>query len=165
MRKEYNNLNKATKTEYLGTDGNPVAIANGTAAVLNEYDEKGNMIRESYLDEDGDPHAIQPTGKYDAKTYYSYVEIRKEYNEQNKLIEQSYFDSDGDRAKCAQQYSIQRYEYDNLGRQTLTSWFTVNEEPYVNKAGYASMATTYAPDGSKTDTYYNANGNEVTVNK
>ena len=113
------------------------------------------------MDENEDPHAIQPTGKYDARTYYSYVEIRKAYNEQNKLIEQSYFD----RAKCAQQYSIQRYEYDNLGRQTLTSWFTVNEEPYVNKDGYASMATAYAPDGSKTDTYYNANGDEVTVNK
>ena len=164
FRKEYNDLNKVTKTEYLDTDGNLVAIANGTAVVLNEYDEKGNMVKESYLDEDGDTHSIQPTGKYDPKTYYSYAEIRKEYNEQNKMTEQSYYDAEGDRAKCAQQYSIQRFEYDNLGRQILTAWFTVSEEPYVNKDGYASMVTTYAPDGSKTDTYYNANGDEVTVN-
>ena len=39
------------------------------------------------------------------------------------------------------------------------------EQPYVNKDGYVSMATSYAPDGSKKDTYYNANGDEVTVNK
>ena len=80
-----------------------------------------------------------------------------------KLIEEAYFDADGDPAKCASQFSIKRNEYDELGRQTLTAWFTTNDEPYVNDKGYASMATTYAADGSKTDTYYDANGNEVTV--
>ena len=162
VRKEYNESNKPVKTEYLGTDGERVAISNGTSAVLNEYDEKGNMIRETYEDEDGDQHAIESKSK-DRSKYYSYVEIRKSYNEQNKLIEQAYFDADGDPAKCSNQYSIQRYEYDSLGRQTLTEWFTVNDEPYVNKKGYASMTTTYNADGSKTDTYYDANGNEVIV--
>lgn len=79
------------------------------------------------------------------------------------MIEQAYIDADGDPAKCASQYSIQRYEYDPQGRQILTSWFTVNDEPYVNDKGYVSMATTYAADGSKTDTYYDKNGNEVKV--
>lgn len=75
----------------------------------------------------------------------------------------SYYDSDGDPAKCASQYSIQRFEYDAQGRQTLTAWFTVNDEPYVNDKGYASMVSTYASDGTKTDIYYDANGNEVKV--
>ena len=102
------------------------------------YDEKGNMIRETYEDEDGNQHAIESTSK-DRSKYYSYVEIRKTYNEQNKLIEQAYIDADGDPAKCAKQYSVQRYEYDPQGRQTLTAWFTVNDEPYVNDKGYVSM--------------------------
>jgi hypothetical protein len=163
VRKEYNEQNKVTKTEYLGTDGNPVAIKNGTAVVLNTYDDKGNMLTESYQDVDGDTHAITSDPKAKPDKYYSYTEIRKTYNDQNKLTEQAYYDADGDRAKCAQQYSIQRYEYDKLGRQTLTSWFNVNEEPYVNDKGYASMASNYAEDGTQTDTYYDAEGNEVYV--
>ena len=163
VRKTYNDQNKPVKTEYLGTDGERTAITNGTSAVINEYDANGNMIRESYEDEEGNQHAIQSENNKDPQKYYSYVEIRKTYDEQNKLIEEAYFDADGDPAKCASQFSIKRNEYDELGRQTLTAWFTTNDEPYVNDKGYASMATTYAADGSKTDTYYDANGNEVTV--
>ena len=48
-------------------------------------------------------------------------------------------------------------------RQTLTAWFNVNEEPYVNDKGYASMASTYAEDGTQMDNYYDAEGNEVYV--
>ena len=118
------------------------------------------MIRETYEDEEGNQHAIESTN---SKKYFCYVEIRKSYNEQNKLIEESYFDADGDPAKCSKQYSILRNEYDDLGRKILTSWFTTNDEPYVNDKGYASMATTYEADGSKTDTYYDAYGNEVTL--
>ena len=88
--------------------------------------------------------------------------INKRHEDAKQLVE-AYFDADGDPAKCASQFSIKRNEYDELGRQTLTAWFTTNDEPYVNDKGYASMATTYAADGSKTDTYYDADGNEVTV--
>ena len=61
----------------------------------------------------------------------------------------------------SQQFSIQRFEYDEQGRQIRTSWFTVDDQPYVNASGYASMTSTYASDGTKTDAYFDAEGNEV----
>ena len=161
LSKEYNDQNKATKTEYLDADGNKVALANGTSAVINEYDEKGNAIRETYEDINGDAHSIENPNKEDSDNWYSYAEIRKTYDDQNKMIEQAYFDANGAPAKSAQQFSIQRFEYDEQGRQIRTAWFTVDDQPYVNANGYVSMTSTYAPNGTRTDAYFDAEGNEV----
>ena len=109
----------------------------------------------------GEAYSIENPNKEDSDNWYSYSEIRRTYDDQNKMIEQAYFDADGAPAKSAQQFSIQRFEYDEQGRQIRTSWFTVDDQPYVNASGYASMTSTYASDGTKTDAYFDAEGNEV----
>ena len=138
-----------------------MALSNGTSAIINEYDEKGNAIRETYEDVNGEAYSIENPNKEDSDNWYSYSEIRKTYDNQNRMIELAYFDADGAPAKSAQQFSIQRFEYDEQGRQIRTSWFTVDDQPYVNASGYASMTSTYASDGTKTDAYFDAEGNEV----
>lgn len=161
LRKEYNDQNKVTKTEYLDAEGKRVALSNGTSAVLNEYDENGNAIRETYEDVNGKAYTIENPNKEDADKWYSYAEVRKAYNDQNKMIEQAYYDADGAPAKCAQQFSYQQFEYDEQGRQIRTAWYAIDDQPFVNAQGYASMTSTYAPDGTRTDTYFDAAGNEV----
>ena len=51
----------------------------------------------------------------------------------------------------------------NQGRQIRTSWFDQSKTPYVSSKGYVTMSSSYAEDGTKTDTYYDAAGNVVVM--
>ena len=59
-------------------------------------------------------------------------------------------------------YAIQRYEYDDQGRQIRTAYYNLNDQPTnIKKKGYHEIQTTYDENGVKTDTFYNTSGNEV----
>ena len=81
----------------------------------------------------------------------------------NKLIETSYYDSNDNITAGPKGFATQRYEYDARGRQILTEWLDAYGNLYTNKKGYASMESAYDAGGNRTDTYYNAYGNEVNV--
>ena len=62
MRKEYNSINKATRTDYLDLEGNPVTLKDGYCSIRNEYDDKGNLIYEAYYNRDGWPVFVESRG-------------------------------------------------------------------------------------------------------
>ena len=158
VRKSYNEQNRLIRTEFLGEDEKPIALANGTAVLCYDYDDARNIISETYLDLSGNQHIIESTNP---NTYYAYAEIRMFYNEKNKVVEMEYCNGDNMLANGPEGFAIQTFEYDDLGRQIRTSWFDQARIPYVNSKGYATMSSSYAEDGTKIDTYYDAGGNVI----
>ena len=160
LRKVYNEQNKVIRTEYLGENGEPIALENGTAVLCYDYDDAGNIISETYLDLSGNRHTIESPNP---DKYYAYAEIRKFYNENNKVVETEYCTADNMFANGPSGFAIQTFEYDDQGRQIRTSWFDQSKTPYVSSKGYVTMSSSYAEDGTKTDTYYDAAGNVVVM--
>lgn len=154
-----------TKTEkgilekYFDENGEPVKRNSGYYAVLREYDENGNNIRNTYMDLEGNP--------CDTKDGYA-VEERK-YNNKNELLCIRYYDTDGKPALSASFGFGSINEYDENGHNIMTTYIDEQGNPMLTKQGYASIIRQfYTDDGPdrgrvKNEFYFDEQGEPVAL--
>ena len=133
---------------------------------LYDYDDIGNAVRESILDENGQPMLGEDgyavcTSEYDdrgnliGQRYFGidekpvcagegYAAITWSYNEMGQMISRSTFDADGSPKLTAEGYASVQWDYDDMGNTVKESYFgTENEAVVLPKYGYASIEKEY----------------------
>lgn len=155
----------------------------GYASSIKEIDNKGNVIKESFFDQNN----IQ------CKNNLGYFTVSREYDSCNRNIKETYFDMVGNLMLCNNgyasvkrvfnktsiaeyyydlvgnptkasdgQYGILKYDFDKLDRYTDFLYLDDTGEPMNCSWGYAGAKITYNEDGTiKTVMYHDVAGNPV----
>ena len=97
---------------WLDGDGNPMPLGDEPYyRVEYTYDKMGNVNREKYYDENGNP--VRCSGGYSI--------IYREYDAYNRVTYEKYFDTDGFAVMLEDGAVSRRYEYDEQGRLVKTT--------------------------------------------
>ena len=167
VRKTFNDEGKNILEEYLGTDGRPVMIPAGYAAVERVYTD-GLATEIRYLDLDGAPVNISS----------GYAVIRRSYDDTTgKLIRQQYYEASGMPAARSSDDSYgYELEYDEQGRIIRQIFLGPDGLPRNIRKGYATIITGYLPTDPEEETgddggvsvkreYFDQNGERATIGR
>ena len=122
----------------------------GYSALKREYDEEGNWISQTYLDDKLNPFMIRS----------GYASIHRTYNSIGKVETEMFFDADGLPAPDANRRYGYRNEYDADGRMTAVICLDSNGNVINNVDRYAIVRKTYYSDGKlRTEMYYAQDSN------
>lgn len=106
---EYDERGNCVRVTYTSLTGE---YADGYATALTEFDEYGNLVRQSFLDEDGAPCTDDDGASV----------IMNTYDEKNQLIRQEYLNMDGQPGNDYGISAIER-QYDERGRLTRDVYY------------------------------------------
>ncbi len=143
---------------YFDENGEPVRMAAGYYAILNEYDNQGRTCRRTYLNKDGEP--TNCTDGY-ALTEYEFDRI-------NRKTTEYYYDLDG-KHFCSDRYGFGKMtEYYEDGKAKRITFINESGTPMTTRTGYASILLTYyntqgADNGKIKDEYYFDENGEPTA--
>lgn len=104
-----------------------------------DYDERGRLIVEHYLDCDNKP-IRSGAGRYSEK--------RISYNERGQVLSEQYFDGHGEKVKCEAGYCAVMREYDIVGRMTNEFYYSAEGNLIPCRYGYAQKRLTYDSFGN-----------------
>ena len=154
-----------TKTEkgileqYYDENGEPISRFFQYYAVIREFDERGNNIRNTYLDQDGNPCMIRD----------DYATEAIEYNENNLVSKILFYDTER-HPVCTSSYGHGLInEYDDSGNNIRTSYFDLSGKPMMTKLGYAAITRVFysgnGPDKGRVERefYYDDQGEPVAL--
>lgn len=150
IKMEFDSQGFMVECSFFDTKDEPAYNESGVHGFRNQYDERGNAVESVYFDENGticlstDGYAIQVM----------------QYDEKDRVVYGVFQDVEGepipDRSsgECALQ--IEYTEDGNLARLIVMD---ENDEPVINRYGYAALAYVYNEDGYpiRVD-YYDAQG-------
>lgn len=145
--------------EYLDDKGEPTRRYAGEYAVLREYDDHGNNIRNTCLDADGNP-VLNTSG---------YAIEKREYDENGRVVLIRYFDTEGQPVSIPSSGYGKMNEYDKEGLLYRTTYIDVSGEPMMTSRGYASVTfSLYKSDGpekgkTESEFYYDLKGNPISL--
>ena len=145
--------------QYYDDHGNPISRYNGYFGILQDYDEKGNCIRITYLNHDGEPIII-------ANGYA--IEERK-YNDRQQEISIRYFDTEGEPVLTPLYGHGEIKEYNEKGRNSRITYIDTSGVPTMTGLGYASVTRNYyvsdGPENGKVESeyYFDEAGNPVSL--
>ena len=154
-----------TKTEqclleqYYDDKGEPISRYDGYYAVLREYDEIGNNIRNTYLDIQGAPFV----------TRSGYAVQEREYNASGKLVAIRYYDAKGYPISTVSDGYGRIYEYDENGNAYRITYIDISGDPIMTKQGFAIVVRNYYASESlqnrevESEFYFDENGNPVSL--
>lgn len=179
--------------QYYDDQGEPISRYNGYYGIFQDYDEKGNIIRITYLNREGEPmimangYAIEEREYNDKRQEISvsYYDTEKkpiltslyghgkinEYNENGKIRRITYIDISGNPIMTGQGYaSVMREYYASNGRDNgqVESEFYFDEigDPVVLSLGQSGVHKEYDEYGRQTIlTYLDASGNSIITKK
>ena len=126
-------------------------ISKGYATIDTVRDERGNILRESYYDPEGNP-MVQANG---------YAVIVKTYNEKNKVLSQEYRDAwDNPVISKKEGYARIEYDYDEAGNKIAERYYNVNGDlASPKKQTPAAKTWAYDKNGKLlSERYWNAQG-------
>lgn len=108
----------------LSADGTPLRVQDGLIAVtVKEYDDSNNVVKESYLDENGRP-ASSSNGAH----------VDRKFNRHRQMIEESYFEVDGKEAYLKDDlYAKVVNTYDDHNRLVDQEYFDAEGNPVSGK--------------------------------
>ena len=144
--------------EFFDEKGTSTSRYSGEWAILREYDEQGNNIRNTSLDVDG--NLVLNTSGYA-------IEERK-YNETNQNITVQYYDTEGLPVETRNGYG-KINQYDGNGRIDQITCVNPLGEPIINKQGYATKKLVYyeteGPENGKVkeEYFYDTDGNPISL--
>lgn len=143
IRSEFNGQDKMLQTWHYSADGNLVMNPReGHSGIVCEYDEKGNLIRESFFDANKQP--IMKEQKYHAITY--------EYDRFNNLTKSVYKDGED---KNVENQEIFVNEYDMFGNMVSSTCYASDEKtPIRSKEGWNKKEIYYDENKFPTETVY-----------
>ena len=138
---EYDDLGRVTAELTIGVDGNYMDVEEGSAIVRREYDNAGNITRESYFNADG-------TAAYRD----GYAAWTAEYDDFAEIVEIYYFDGDGAPANSESAgYHGYVIEKDELGRKIREYALDVDGRYTEDPQGLAILTTAYDEWGNAVD--------------
>lgn len=126
MEREYENGKLVSET-YFDVDGSPM-LDYGYHEVRMDYDERGNNIRRSYFDTEGNPTNCED----------GYAAIARQYDNYGNVTQESWFDTQGNPIPdpdCGAYYI--RYTYNENGYHERTEYLDAQGVLAKNKTGYA----------------------------
>ena len=112
---------------YEGIHGNPVPVSNGSYGCLKDYDQKKNLVRETYLGVDGKPASLS-----DCQVVY--VEYR--YDDEDRLVAEHYYDAEGNRTPDEMGVFGYLFEYHEHTRKVTS--VDEQDRPMANTHGVSS---------------------------
>lgn len=139
--------NNKIEIKYIGLDGNPMVRHDlGYAQVTLDYDGAGNVVKESYFDQEGQLTTGAKEGYAVCKSRYQGI----------NCIEKSFYDTEN--KPCYNKdgsYAMVRYQYDDQGRCVQEQYYDADSQPTINRE-YQSASRKFAYDmkGNRTDTWY-----------
>lgn len=122
----------------------PAPVQGDVTGLRWSYDDLGNKVAESYVDEAG-----QPTRHPDG---YSRVEIA--YDAWGRPIEKRYLGPDGETLCSAQGFARETFRYGRRGELLERKYHNENGGAASNGAGYARATYAYSPRGEPTEVRY-----------
>lgn len=154
-----------TKTEhsllekYYDDKGKPINRYDGYYAVLREYDEKDNNIRNTYLDAQGNPFI----------TLSGYAIQEREYSLNGKLIAIRYYDDKHNPVSTVSECYGKIYERNENGETNTITYIDDSGAPMLTKQGYAIVKRNYYSSDSsengkvESEFYFDEVGNPVSL--
>ena len=146
-----------TKTEtdrYYDQDGHPYRSYLYGYGNRKEIDDKGNVIRITYFDENENPMV----------TGFGYASVSREYYltggpENGRVKKEFYFDEKGKPIILSLGQYGEEMEYDESGRNSVITYLDADGDPIANKQGYTTVVRTFHADNSiETERYFDAVG-------
>jgi YD repeat-containing protein len=176
----YDESNNLIYTISYDNNGDLEETPNGIAVIQKEYDNRGNLVQQSYYNEN--LLRTAPSGpaiikyKYDqsdhkTETIYCGTNgqplgnglaiVRLEYDDNGNIIEKRHLDSD---RKLTNRICIYKYEYDDKGRKIEERFYDNSEQIIKTGDNYESSITRYKYDNEDRiieRTYYNENNDLI----
>lgn len=149
------------------------ALVDGVGGKRYEFDDRGNIVKVSYVGQDGEP-GVHPAGNASFTANYDTRgnRIREEYwdkdgrpyslgagaacrfqttfDDWGRSVEVRYFDAQGDPAINEDGYHRSLQRYDEKGNQVEYQTFDVADRPTAGQSGYAGWTAEYNRFGSIT---------------
>lgn len=150
------------KTEkYFSPDGNPICTSTYGYGLLNEYDENGNKVKITYLDENDEPMQVGLGYAIVTRNIY-----KTEGPENGKVEYEFYYDASGKPiALSLGQYGVHK-EYDENGLESIITYLDDKGTPIITNKGYTTLAKTYhANNYIATERYYDIEGKPISLNE
>ena len=133
--------------------GEPATFEYGYAKGLLEYNERGDCIKQTYLDINGDP----------VNSFQGCAVLSADYDERGNMTRMDFFGADGNLITSDIGAASVVFHYDSRGYGTGMSYFGVNGEPVAADKGCASMMLEMDERGNMIDLYYlDVEGNILT---
>ena len=155
------NENGDIETEmYFDTENNPVETAYNAFGCFKEYDTQGNNIRTTFLNCYHEPCLSGQGFAIMRRNFYDSGDLT------GKVKEEFYFDqNDNPIPLRLGQYGIYK-EYDELGRNNLTTYLDNNGFPIVTTEGYSTIKKTFfADDSTESIRYYDIYGKPTSLSE
>ena len=129
--------------------GNYIVNPNeGYAICRSEFDNKANMLEQSYYDVNDKP----------MKGKDGYHKVKYKYDDAGNRTEEAYYGTDG-KPMMVNGVHMEKYTYDEHGNNTVFALYGTNGKPKDCDAGWQKITVTYAEDGTpQTKKIYNAAG-------
>ncbi len=110
--REFDPRGNVTKNRPIGLNG---SLSSGKQEIRYKYDERDNVIEESYFGNSG--NAVNKSE--------GYHKIVKKYNSRNLCVQIEYYATNGALTNVkGQNFAIVKYEYDERGNMTSSTYFT-----------------------------------------
>jgi antitoxin component YwqK of YwqJK toxin-antitoxin module len=162
----YNNKNQLGERRYYDPGNETIINIPGDITIHWKYDVKGNIISETYINENGELAAnLHGVAKYEylyndrnTKTEVLCYNINNqlvvvendgvarivfEYSNKNNLIKISFFDKDNFLIDTPFGYAIEQYFYDDNSNRVKTLYFSKTKNLVKNHLGFASIEMIY----------------------
>lgn len=148
----YDEQGNVTEVVNLDREEKPAADRNGYAYIKRQYNEGGQLIRESYEDAQGNPVRIRD----------NYASCEFSYDRKGNLQEQIFRDEQGNLCRSSYGYARVLFQYDESGNLTETAYFDEENLPVISSDGYASYRSEYDAYGNCIrNSYYNTDGSLI----
>ena len=152
VEKEYDENKKPVKTAYIGLNGERVAGSSaGYSVVRNSYDDRGNVILETYYDTEDRPFLLSS----------GYAGLRKEYDENNKVIRTEYLGENGQNIALANGTAVLLNSYDDAGNMISETYLDLSGNRHVIESpnpnayyAYAEIRKIYNENNKVVETDY-----------
>lgn len=153
---EYDQQGLRVKQSCFGVDGNVAYCTFGYVTVENSYNEDGYLVKEMYLDEDGNPTL------YNDGTD-SYCSVSSKPNETGLPLEICYADENGNPTELSMGAARITCTYDEAGNMTSQCFYNKENQPAAVDGFYFEKRMEYDEFNRQTREYYlNAEGKLTT---
>ena len=189
LKWEYDALGRNSRIVYTDGSGNPVTTDMGYAMLDYVFDEEGRAIEQWYLDADGRPvesryeargmvSMYDPLGRravsihVDAQKHphnitLGFATIKREFYWNGRMKRAFFYDEAGNPAQAPYGQYGYDYEYDDQGREVVTTFIDSEGKPMVASTGYATVKRTYDEvNGTvEREMYFDGEGNPIALKK
>ena len=149
---------KVKSVRYYDTNCAPICTTYYGYGKTNEYDKEGNLVKITYIDENGNPMLAEIGYASAVRTFF------KEGKDKGRVEKEFYFDTNGKPMQLGLGQSGVLRGYDEHGENTIITFLDAEGYPIINSQGYTTIVRGYYSTYT-TEKYYDAAGNPVALSE